>query len=208
MVGGLADWFAVTALFRHPLGSADPAHGDHPHPQERHRREPRRFRAGELPRRRPARRAHAPVRPRRTCRSMAHRPRQRPTPRRPDIVADRGRHRGAARRRRCGRPRGRRDPPPRDRRPLADPRPRGRHRRRGAPPPGRARCRPARTRQSPRREHRAPAPPAARRIAVVGARGHRRPGLRQDQQRRPQLGRRHPRESGPRATRARRRSHE
>ena len=30
MVGGLADWFAVTALFRHPLGHADPAHRDHP----------------------------------------------------------------------------------------------------------------------------------------------------------------------------------
>ena len=28
MVGALADWFAVTALFRHPLGTADPAHRD------------------------------------------------------------------------------------------------------------------------------------------------------------------------------------
>ena len=30
MVGALADWFAVTALFRHPLGLPDPAHRDHP----------------------------------------------------------------------------------------------------------------------------------------------------------------------------------
>ncbi len=30
MVGGLADWFAVTALFRHPLGTAHPAYRDHP----------------------------------------------------------------------------------------------------------------------------------------------------------------------------------
>ena len=36
MVGGLADWFAVTALFRHPLGL--PAHGDHPAQQGPHRR--------------------------------------------------------------------------------------------------------------------------------------------------------------------------
>ena len=28
MVGGLADWFAVTALFRHPLGLASPSAGD------------------------------------------------------------------------------------------------------------------------------------------------------------------------------------
>ena len=30
VVGGLADWFAVTALFRHPLGLPDPAHRHHP----------------------------------------------------------------------------------------------------------------------------------------------------------------------------------
>ena len=30
MVGGLADWFAVTALFRHPLGLPISAHRDHP----------------------------------------------------------------------------------------------------------------------------------------------------------------------------------
>jgi len=28
-VGALADWFAVTALFKHPLGNPDPAHRDH-----------------------------------------------------------------------------------------------------------------------------------------------------------------------------------
>ena len=30
MVGALADWFAVTALFRYPARHSDPAHGDHP----------------------------------------------------------------------------------------------------------------------------------------------------------------------------------
>ena len=38
MVGGMADWFAVTALFRHPLRAADPAHRDHPGKQGSHRR--------------------------------------------------------------------------------------------------------------------------------------------------------------------------
>ena len=49
MVGGLADWFAVTALFRHPLGLPDPAHGDHPDPQGRHRAQPGRVRRDVLP---------------------------------------------------------------------------------------------------------------------------------------------------------------
>ena len=33
MVGAVADWFAVTALFKHPLGPADPAHCTDPDPQ-------------------------------------------------------------------------------------------------------------------------------------------------------------------------------
>jgi len=33
MVGALADWFAVTALFRHPLGIPIPHNRDHPEPQ-------------------------------------------------------------------------------------------------------------------------------------------------------------------------------
>ena len=37
MIGAIADWFAVTALFRHPLGPADSAHRDHP-AQEGHTR--------------------------------------------------------------------------------------------------------------------------------------------------------------------------
>ena len=49
MVGALADWFAVTALFRHPLGHPHPPHGDHPAPQGPDRRVARRVRAGELP---------------------------------------------------------------------------------------------------------------------------------------------------------------
>ena len=49
MVGALADWFAVTALFRHPLGLPDPAHGDHPQAQERDRPQPPGVRHRELP---------------------------------------------------------------------------------------------------------------------------------------------------------------
>ena len=49
MVGGLADWFAVTALFRHPLGLPDPAHRDHPDPQGRDRAQPGRLRRDVLP---------------------------------------------------------------------------------------------------------------------------------------------------------------
>ena len=49
MVGGLADWFAVTALFKHPLGAADPAHRDHPQPQGPVRRGPGHLRRRELP---------------------------------------------------------------------------------------------------------------------------------------------------------------
>jgi hypothetical protein len=41
MVGGLADWFAVTALFRHPLGLPIPPHRDHPAQQGPDRRDPR-----------------------------------------------------------------------------------------------------------------------------------------------------------------------
>ena len=41
MVGALADWFAVTALFRHPLRHPDPAHRDHPQAQGPDRPEPR-----------------------------------------------------------------------------------------------------------------------------------------------------------------------
>ena len=34
MVGAIADWFAVTALFRHPLGAAGPAHRADPKRKE------------------------------------------------------------------------------------------------------------------------------------------------------------------------------
>ena len=49
MVGGLADWFAVTALFRHPARAPDPPHRDHPRAQGPVRPDPRRVRAGQLP---------------------------------------------------------------------------------------------------------------------------------------------------------------
>ena len=49
MVGALADWFAVTALFRYPLGIPIPHTAIIPQAQGRHRPQPRRFRAGQLP---------------------------------------------------------------------------------------------------------------------------------------------------------------
>ena len=49
MVGGLADWFAVTALFRHPLGTHDSAHGDRPREERSRRPNARRVRPAELP---------------------------------------------------------------------------------------------------------------------------------------------------------------
>ena len=56
LVGGVADWFAITALFRHPLGHPDPAHRHHPRakgtagPRPRPlRRHPRVHRGGAAP---------------------------------------------------------------------------------------------------------------------------------------------------------------
>ena len=46
MVGALADWFAVTALFKRPLGLPIPAHRDHSNPQERDWPKPRRLTSG------------------------------------------------------------------------------------------------------------------------------------------------------------------
>ena len=37
LIGGIADWFAVTALFRHPLGIPDPAHRSDPRSKGRDR---------------------------------------------------------------------------------------------------------------------------------------------------------------------------
>ena len=49
MVGAIADWFAVTALFKHPLGPARAAHGADPAPQGRAGPQPRGVRRRELP---------------------------------------------------------------------------------------------------------------------------------------------------------------
>ena len=49
MVGGLADWFAVTALFRHPLGVPLPHTRDHPRQQGPHRRGAGPLRRAQLP---------------------------------------------------------------------------------------------------------------------------------------------------------------
>ena len=46
MVGAIADWFAVTALFKHPLGHPDPAHGADPEAQGRARSRPARSSSG------------------------------------------------------------------------------------------------------------------------------------------------------------------
>ena len=49
MVGGIADWFAVTALFRHPLGAADTAHRADRGAQGSVRGHPGPVRPGEFP---------------------------------------------------------------------------------------------------------------------------------------------------------------
>ena len=49
MVGAMADWFAVTALFRHPLGPARAAHRARAEPQGRVRPQPRGVLRRELP---------------------------------------------------------------------------------------------------------------------------------------------------------------
>ena len=49
LIGGIADWFAVTALFRHPLGIRS-AHRPHTEEQRRDRTGAGRVRAEELPR--------------------------------------------------------------------------------------------------------------------------------------------------------------
>ena len=69
MVGGLADWFAVTALFRHPLGIPIPHTAIIPERKDQFGRDARRVRPGELPRRRRHRRAGA-RRPR-SCAELA-----------------------------------------------------------------------------------------------------------------------------------------
>jgi len=49
MVGGLADWFAVTALFRHPLGLPIPHTAIIRERKDQFGEHPRQLRAGELP---------------------------------------------------------------------------------------------------------------------------------------------------------------
>ncbi len=99
MVGGLADWFAVTALFRHPLGLPIPHNRDHPAQQGPHRRD-----AGELPARQfphsPGRgEAHGPARRGGGGGATAGDPeRRRPAAAARRIAADRRRARGAQRR--------------------------------------------------------------------------------------------------------------
>ena len=73
MVGGLADWFAVVALFRHPLGRAHPPHRDHHRAQGAVRRDARRVHPVELPHRRRGGRAGAGRRRRRPGRPLAGR---------------------------------------------------------------------------------------------------------------------------------------
>ena len=51
MVGAIADWFAVTALFQHPLGLPIPHTALIPRRKDDARPQPRGVRRGELPRR-------------------------------------------------------------------------------------------------------------------------------------------------------------
>ena len=48
IVSACADWFAIVALFRHPAGSADPAHRDHSPQQATARHRARRFYGAEF----------------------------------------------------------------------------------------------------------------------------------------------------------------
>ena len=61
-IGGLADWYAVVALFKQAVGAADPAHRDHPEQSAPHRRQARRIHRGAFSRSRTCRSQVAPDR--------------------------------------------------------------------------------------------------------------------------------------------------
>ena len=192
MVGALADWFAVTALFRHPLGHPDPAHGDHP--------QAARTRSGA---------ASAS-----SCRATSSPARCSPSGSPASTSAQRlGRWLAEPAQRRAGGGRRRRRHARHDRGARRPRRPGGHRRARRAAAAG-DRGRPA-ARQGDRRRRRGRAPPAAARrraqrarrrsstttgrrcaqrleqgVAVVGARADRRPHLQEDLQRRAALPRR------------------
>ena len=178
MVGALADWFAVTALFRHPMGLPIPHTAIIPRKKDQIgaslgtfvqenflTRDRGRGEADHDRRARPARRL--PRRP------GAGRAAGRGRVRRP-VGADRAAPgRGPpARRRRAGRPQAARDPG----RPGAGPRAGTRRRRR--PAPGGALGGAAADEPLPAREPRGVPGAARRRLPRVGARLGRRPGLR------------------------------
>ena len=78
MVGALADWFAVTALFRHPLGLPIPHTAIIPNRKDQIGRGLGDLRGRELPRPRGAARAAAGVGVGRAARRVARRARARP----------------------------------------------------------------------------------------------------------------------------------
>ena len=192
MVGALADWFAVTALFRHPLGLPIPHTAIIPANKDRIGRSLGDFVQQELPRPRPAGPAGRRRRRRPPRRRLAGRAGQRPTGRRHRRHLPRRRGRRARRRRGLGRP------PARHRRPGCRATPaapllatRAGGRPRGGPPPRPRGRRAQGRRRSTSTTTATRAPQAARdRVAVVGARADRRPHLRQDLRRRPALRRR------------------
>ena len=190
MVGALADWFAVTALFRHPLGLPIPHTAIIPKRKDQIGESlgqfvQENFLTEELLNER-LQKAHVGAAPRR----MAVAPGQR-------AAGLRRCRRRAARRARGGRRRGdlgidRGDggaPHPGHAGRAADG-PGDRRRRRERPPPTAARRHDDRAEELPRRQPQHVPRTTADRVAVVGAGDHRRPHLRQDLHRRAPLPRR------------------
>ncbi len=73
-IGGIADWYAVVALFKPAARPADPAHGHHPGKPDAHRRQSRPFHRGEFPGARAGAREAAGGRFRGTRGGLAFRP--------------------------------------------------------------------------------------------------------------------------------------
>ena len=191
MIGALADWFAVTALFKHPLGLPIPHTAIIPKRKDQTRSQPRRVRRGELPHHRGADRPHPRCPGRTSARDVAGGPGPRPPGRQRRRRHAAGLDRGHRRSRHPGRTRRRRrTPAARDRGGTAGGQG-DRRRRRRWPSPEAARQRADRARLVPRREPGHFPSAAGPRVAVVGAGVDRRPHLRQDLRRRSPVPRRH-----------------
>ena len=191
MVGALADWFAVTALFRHPLGLPIPHTAIIPRRKDQIGRSLGEFVQGNfLTREVLAERLQGVHVGRRLGRVAGRAGARRSGPSGfagdamkgvIEVLDDRDVADGDRRHGRAPAAAARRRPAARQ----------GRRRlRRGRPPPAPARRHPARPGDVPRREPGHAARPAPAGVAVVGARAGRRPHLQQDLQRRAALPRR------------------